>query len=79
MYYLPPRKNRWALAYLNTPATYPGGARRVKIQVDYGNARYIDGRRYVWTRVTSRTDAHMPFGDLMFRCEDMITDREGSQ
>ena len=78
--YLPPRRRTWTLAYLDVPATWAGGARRVLCRVDYGDGRVTwrpDRGSYttVWCEITGRTDAHLPHGQAAYMPESLISQR----
>lgn len=76
VHYLPPTKPHWRLATLHVPATWPGGARDVKVRVTYTQSRYISGVCFVWTEVTARTDDHLPRGHRSYMPDSFIALRE---
>jgi hypothetical protein len=60
--YLPPSTGPWTLVYLDVPATWPGGARRLTARVRWDMTRTFDGVPFVWLQVTTTRDKHIkPF------------------
>lgn len=75
--YLPPFVRRWAPAWLIVPASWVGGARRVKVKVDLGHPKMINGTEYLWYVVTARNDPHMlPGSGRAYIPADMIEERK---
>lgn len=72
MHYLPPRKDSWSKAWLDIPASWPGGARRVKVLADYGNGRHGTA---VWVKI-SGTDPYLPKGQKSYISEHLLKERK---
>lgn len=73
--YLPPSRSPWTLVYLDVPATWPGGARRLRARANWGMLRTNGGKLYVWLEITSKHDPHLSPRRGRFYPESLVSPR----